>query len=76
LRSVSGEGREIVAFEDFLKTDSEFIPLRFRGKFVLGLDLGRGELIEELLAELKEFVSRGLRARRRNRRWCSQKRGG
>jgi hypothetical protein len=58
LRGVVGEGGEVVAFERFLEAGGEFVPLRARGEFILGLDLGRGELVEELLAELKEFVGR------------------
>ena len=46
------------------------VPLLLRGEFILGLDLGRGELVEELLAELEEIVGRGgggLGGRRRGR---------
>jgi hypothetical protein len=61
LRGVFGEGGEVVAFERFLEAGGEFVPLLARGEFILGLDLGRGELVEELLAELEEVAGRGQR---------------
>ena len=56
LRGVFGEGGEVVAFEGFLEAGGEFVPLLTRRKFILRLDFRRGELVEELLAELEEVV--------------------
>lgn len=61
LEGVVGEGAEVVAFEGLLEAGGEFVPLLARGEFIPRLDLGRGELVEELLAELEEFVGRGER---------------
>ena len=58
LRGVVSEGAEVVAFEGFLEAGGEIVPLLFRREFILGLDFGRGELVEELLAELEEIVGR------------------
>jgi hypothetical protein len=61
LRGVVGESAEVVAFEGLLEAGGEFVPLLARGEFIPRLDLGRGELVEELLAELEKFVGRGQR---------------
>jgi hypothetical protein len=56
LRGVVGEGGKVIAFERFLEAGGEFVPLLKRRELILRLDFRRGELVEELLAELKEFV--------------------
>ena len=47
---VGGESGEIVAFERALEPHGKRVPLLFRGKLILGFDLGWRELVEERFA--------------------------
>jgi hypothetical protein len=63
-RVAGGEFFERTAFQRALQAHGKRVPLLFGRKLIPGLDLGRGELVEERFPELKKAVSRGIGGRR------------